>query len=267
MNTQFSQPPQALRQSLQSFWQTEGTPGHKTEYILPKGSIEIIFNFGSPIPFHRDEQTKGLTPRCFINGASSRKVELCMPPYQHFFGVVLQPAAVRKLFSAPSGIFHNAITDLELVNPVCNALWHELAAAPSFEERQAIVTAWTLKKEATFHAREMAISSFLHTKEALTSVTAMAAAFCYSTRQLHRKTHELFGMSTEHLLRFKRYQSALHAMHATQASLTHIAYDCGYFDQAHFTHEFRSYTGLTPSTYRRQKSHLPGHLFLDGDGD
>jgi AraC-like DNA-binding protein len=28
-----------------------------------------------------------------------------------------------------------------------------------------------------------------------------------------------------------------------------IALECGYYDQAHFIHEFRTFSGLTPSAY------------------
>jgi len=46
-----------------------------------------------------------------------------------------------------------------------------------------------------------------------------------------------------------------------------LASSAGYFDQAHFGHEFREFTGLTPTRYvevRRQflREH-PGHV-LDG---
>jgi AraC-like DNA-binding protein len=44
--------------------------------------------------------------------------------------------------------------------------------------------------------------------------------------------------------------------------LTGLAYDCGYFDQAHFIKEFRAFTGKTPSAYAGQMRRL--HDFLQG---
>ena len=46
-----------------------------------------------------------------------------------------------------------------------------------------------------------------------------------------------------------------------------LAGGAGYFDQAHFGHEFRAFTGLTPTRYvevrRRFLREHPGHV-LDG---
>lgn len=50
------------------------------------------------------------------------------------------------------------------------------------------------------------------------------------------------------IVRFNRgLQQVLHS----PASLTAIAYECGYYDQAHFIREFRKFTGITPSEARR----------------
>lgn len=48
-----------------------------------------------------------------------------------------------------------------------------------------------------------------------------------------------------------RMIEALEALNAgVQTSLTDLAYDLGYFDQAHFTKTFQSLTGYSPSEYQ-----------------
>ena len=39
-----------------------------------------------------------------------------------------------------------------------------------------------------------------------------------------------------------------------------IAADVGYFEQAHFVREFRSFTGMTPTQYTEQRILLPSHV-------
>ena len=58
----------------------------------------------------------------------------------------------------------------------------------------------------------------------------------------------------------KQYVLRLRAEHAammlatTDRSLSHIAAECGYYDQAQFTRQFRAHIGTTPREYRRSTS-------------
>jgi AraC-like DNA-binding protein len=46
-----------------------------------------------------------------------------------------------------------------------------------------------------------------------------------------------------------------------------VALDCGYFDQAHFIHEFRSFSGLTPTAYDAGRTPFPNHVKILQSGD
>ena len=39
-----------------------------------------------------------------------------------------------------------------------------------------------------------------------------------------------------------------------------LALDCGYYDQSHFTHEFREFSGLTPTGYDQVRTVFQNHV-------
>jgi AraC-like DNA-binding protein len=70
-----------------------------------------------------------------------------------------------------------------------------------------------------------------------------------SNRYLHRIFSEHVGISPKTYLMITRFQRSLALLNKGK-SYTAIAYECGYFDQAHFIKEFKNFSGLTPGIFQ-----------------
>lgn len=60
---------------------------------------------------------------------------------------------------------------------------------------------------------------------------------------------QYIGITPNLFNKINRFQLSLKHIAKKEASLTSIAYECGYFDQSHFIRDFKSFTGITPSAY------------------
>lgn len=72
-----------------------------------------------------------------------------------------------------------------------------------------------------------------------------------SSSQFQRRVREITGLTPRQLLSKSRIEAAAHALRTTDVALSAIALDCGFYDQAAFSHQFSAATGLSPGEYRR----------------
>lgn len=80
---------------------------------------------------------------------------------------------------------------------------------------------------------------------------ALAAETGYSVRHLSRLIRERCGLSPKGLQRILRVNTAARLIQQPgETSLTRLAQELGYFDQAHFIHDFQAVCGVTPGAYR-----------------
>ena len=199
---------------------------------------------------------------CFINGFNRAPVQLQLPERQMFFGIQLQPLAVKKILGTPAGEFSDTIVDLALVDSTFHSLWHQLADQTHFDSRISVLTDWMGKKLPDWQPQEEMINRFLSgIDQHDVSVTELARSLCYSPRQLSRKMAEATGMNTEEILLYKKYLHAVDLIHHTDLSLTQIAYQSHFSDQSHFIKSFKLYSGMTPGSYKASKSFMKGHIY------
>ncbi len=73
-----------------------------------------------------------------------------------------------------------------------------------------------------------------------------------SGSQFARRVRSIAGLTPRQLLTKARVESAAESLREDSKPLSAIALECGFYDQASFSRQFRQATGLSPSEYRRE---------------
>jgi AraC-like DNA-binding protein len=88
------------------------------------------------------------------------------------------------------------------------------------------------------------------------SVADVTAQIGLSSRRFIEVFRNEVGLTPKLFSRIRRFQKVLGGIEdATEVDWTRVALSCGYFDQAHFIHDFRAFSGVNPSTYLRYRTH------------
>jgi len=73
-----------------------------------------------------------------------------------------------------------------------------------------------------------------------------------SVSTLERRFRDLFQQTPSQYLRRVRLQSARRALVETDTGIGEIAIECGFYDQSHFTKNFRAVYHMTPTAFRKK---------------
>jgi AraC-like DNA-binding protein len=82
-----------------------------------------------------------------------------------------------------------------------------------------------------------------------------------SQRRFIQVFREAVGLSPKLFCRIGRFQQVLqHIQRGTSVRWSQLAMSCGFYDQAHFIHEFQAFAGINPSAYLTSKGERLNHL-------
>lgn len=87
---------------------------------------------------------------------------------------------------------------------------------------------------------------------AKTRIADVMDSFGYSRRHLQRLVQQRLGCSMKTIQKIQRINQAVSLLKEQKLTLTAIAQQCGFYDQAHFIHDFREICNVTPQQYQKQ---------------
>jgi len=251
-------PPAELAYYVRAYWVFEGSGIGDQPYVyrsMADACAEIVFHYKSNWP--RISETNQIIP-------GTDKVAALQSPtarYQRFvtnsdfgiFGAYIYPYAIPDLFNLSASELSNQMPSFaDCIGKNGRSLQERILHANDNHERASILSAFLTKqlrqkaqKPTTIHA---CIKQIIHSPGP-SRIDKIASDFCISARQLERKFKTITGYSPKHFSRISRFQQALRNYGGNYKSLTDIAYDCGYYDQSHFIHDFREFSGYEPGNY------------------
>lgn len=249
-----------LDRYIECLWSVDLTMTSERERILPTGTVEWIINFGSP--FHlidRDDPTRYTVSReSWLVGLHTQYLINEPVAESNLIGVRFKPGGTFPFFRFPAHEIHNQVIEIDAL------MWHsghtmrhlreQLYALPDSNARFAHLERWLLNRlsdsrklaDGTIYAASREIAR-LHGE---VSIKGLGDSIGISQKHLAHQFKQIVGVAPKTLARLYRFQHVLKVIDpAKPVNWADIAMSCGYYDQAHFNHDFAAFTGFRPTEY------------------
>ncbi|HET8547585.1 MAG TPA: helix-turn-helix domain-containing protein [Bryobacteraceae bacterium] len=260
---------------IASIWYCETAPGPLAlQRVLPGGAAQLIVNLKEDQTRVYDREPEFCCTTAsgtILVGVQSRYCIIDTAEQEHVLGVAFRPGGTTPFFRIPAHDIRDAHIPLELLwgrRRAADVREQLLAARPAQARLDVMegALAHACKLPGPHPAVTFAIDAFAH-GYVHTTVRSVTDTVGLSPKRFIERFKADVGLSPKHYCRILRFQRALaRAGRGDRVDWTRIAMDCGYFDQSHFIHDFRSFSGITPSGYQSSRTEFQNHVkFLQSD--
>ena len=217
---------------------------------VPNGFVSLILSFGDPIDVSGERCTS------FVAALHEHPAVTTFAGGQHGIQIDVTPLAARRLFGMPlheiSGelvVGWDALVGDDLVD--------RLAYAPDAFELLDAELARRLDRDVP-HEREVGWAfARLRASAGAVPVGDLAAELGWSPRRLIERFRDVVGLPPKLTARILRFESVVQRLRAGER-LADIAYDAGYYDQAHMNRDFREFAHCSPGKFVQDGVATPG---------
>lgn len=257
MNYQEYQPHPDLQSLVKCYWTLEvpAARGPQRQRIIPDGCLEMAFILGDDIKRYTSEDEFVIQPRSMVLGQITEPFFIEPTGYVNSFAIRFYPYGLATFLSMPIKELADTETPLAVLfgEDIAQDLSEKIGLAGDTASRIAVVEDFLFKKlndqVSIDNVVKAAIDTMFSTNGSI-SIKEMLKDDPSRRRQIERKFAEQVGISPKQLSRVIRLQAVLKMILTQQAeSLSQIAYDSDYYDQAHFTRDFKEFTGMTPKEF------------------
>jgi AraC-like DNA-binding protein len=250
-------PAAPLSEFVDWFWFYEGLDlPHRRERVLPDGSTELIINLDDSCRklFDREQPHRFQTfHRAWLSGARSDYILIDVLPQASMIGVHFKPGGLAPFLEIPLVELTGLVVELDsLLGDSALELRDTLLEASGARAKFKVLEHFLFRRASRTSRTPLvayALSEFYRDDSAV-RVRQVADSLGVS----HKHFIELFrrevGLTPKRFCRVRRFQQTLAEVKAHRVvDWAEVASAAGYYDQAHFVNDFRSFSGITPSEY------------------
>lgn len=246
-------PSTTLKPFIKCYW-TCRHPADVLEVMYPSGSIELCIDISDGNTVRHRGNKSMRVPRLELLGhwtiptrAAIAKGNTCLITRFH-------PFAGALFFPNHASDFTNESIDLcDIFSKESADLYDRLMEQPSLQQKIVVLEEFLIRRlmmnrKSDHHMKLMeCLCDQVYNGDSPFNLQNLAARYGFSERYIQKLFSSWVGITPQKFFAVRRFNKSLGLIRSSTESLTSIAFECGYYDQAHFIREFKSYTGLTPT--------------------
>jgi AraC-like DNA-binding protein len=219
---------------------------------VPFAGVPLVLNLGAPWQIESGTQRSAQRHDSFVAGLHTAPSLVEGADAWACIELRLTPLGARRLLGRPMHELVNRTLDLDELLPEARDLNGRLRDTSAWDERFDLVESFLLRRMDESAPPPPAVEwswARLQRSHGRTPISALADELGWSHRRLIARFRDHLGLPPKVLARVLRFGRAVELLGGSpSAGLAAVAYDCGYFDQAHMNRDFRELAGTTPAT-------------------
>ncbi len=266
MKIRFFEPHAPLRRHVSQIWIVEDSTGWKAEdikTIVPNGRMKIVFPYRAALlnravlesspqaPFQRNPKNT-----LWVLGVSDRPSIVDSDGPIGVLSAELYPGAAYPFFPLDLKELTNRVTPAaDVYGPAGRELQDRLAEEPTAGRKVELLQGFLLdllrgavySDEVVRHAVRV-----IQERRGLVTINELTEKMGYSQRYLAMKFDRFVGLGPKTLAEVVRFQNRFVTLTRFGSAGGRVEFDEDYYDQSHFSREFKRFAGLPPATYLRK---------------
>lgn len=257
MKFQFVQPSGFLKNYIKHycFMESDIYEADVVERVIPTENIQLMFHYKNPfVVFHTNDSVIQ-QPKSIISGLSDYYSDVSTAGETGVVFISFLPTGACHFFRFPLSEIENQSVDLtDIFNSEIRQIEELLYLKDTIREKVAVIENFLIRCYSPIPSHDSLLIKkgveIVKNCKGQTSAKYLSDCLYTSPKTLERKFARYLGKSTKQVIKLIRFQEVLHDFSClNKRSLTEHAYNNGYFDQSHFIHDFKSYTGYTPKEF------------------
>lgn len=255
-------PAEQLAPYIELFWEGDFNTTYEyklSQQVVPNGYVELVIHLSEK---HCDlfKENRWLqSPDYTVIGLHTRPYEVHFRDRVQVFGIRFKPEGIYNLFGIPASEFSESYEDMALVlgaafREYCSRLRESEKVSEKLLLTQNYLVA-QLKKDHSELTYVNRAAELIRESDRFDKIDRLPEQVYISLRQLEREFKKKIGITPKRYMRISRLNEVHRKLEEEkEIEFTKIAFDCGYSDQAHFIRDFKSFMGVKPTIFIKEKN-------------
>lgn len=229
--------------------------GDVMERVIPTENIQIMLHYRNPFIVHHPNDTVIKQPKSILSGLTNTFADVSTSGETGVVFISFYPTGACHFFNFPLSEIENQSIDMsDVLGRDIKHLEEKLYFSQSVKQKISVIEEFLINQYSPIPSHDHLLINkglkFIKNNKGQLHASSLSNHLSVTPKTLERKFSRYLGKTTKQMIKLIRFQEVLlDISNNKDLFFTERAYNNGYFDQSHFIHDFKTYSGYTPKEF------------------